>query len=272
MSALAVTLLVVACAVVGIPALFVAVVAFTYVRRAIYLALGGHPYSIPVAALALIIVREALTTLRVLGWSLTRRGERLGVPESAHERSTPVVLVHGLSADGTSMFAMRALLHARGRKTVAPHMGLTGRRIEKYAERLVKTLETIEGNFDVVAHSMGGIVLRRALMDRPDLAARIERLVCVASPHLGTLAATRIPIPEARQLVPNSAWLQTVPTLRALLPNATITTIASTTDAVVYPHSTTVIEGAIAHELKDIGHAETLIDPRALAIVIEALT
>jgi triacylglycerol esterase/lipase EstA (alpha/beta hydrolase family) len=189
-----------------------------------------------------------------------------------HGDGAHVALIHGLSADGTSLFALRRALVAAGRSTTSPHLGHMLRPIERYAERLAAELSLIDGAFDVVAHSMGGIVLRQALVIEPSLRARIRRVVTIATPHHGTGSARFIPTPEARQLVPGGPWIDALPSLRALLPDTPITTIATDTDAIVYPSSTCRVEGAPHHELRGLGHTETLLHPQILQLVMTALT
>lgn len=242
------------------------VVTLTYVRRALFFWRFPPPEPVGARALARILLLETTSAARVLAWSLVRRGESMNRTDG-----DTVALIHGLSADGTSMYAFRKRLHARGRRTMAPHLGRIMRPIDRYAERLAAELSLIDRPFDVIAHSMGGVVLRAALVIAPALRARIRRVVCVASPHDGTGSARFLPLPEARQLVPGSPWLKALPSLRELLPHTEITTVSSVADAVVYPSKTTHVDGATAHDLEGLGHAETLVHPRVLDLVMQAL-
>jgi pimeloyl-ACP methyl ester carboxylesterase len=68
-----------------------------------------------------------------------------------------------------------------------------GRALEAYAkihER--KTgLPAAQTTFVIVTHSMGGLVVRTLLAERPDIASRISRLYLVASPNAGSVKAVR---------------------------------------------------------------------------------
>ncbi len=249
-------------------ALVAALVLFHYVRRAAFLALRGDAWWIHPWTLVALLVREVLATARILMWNVLRRGEHL--PRTAGGEP-PVVLIHGLGADGTSMFALRRRLAALGRGTHAPHLGRVWRPIEAYARRLTDELDGVEGSFDVVAHSMGGIVLRAALQNNPALCARVRCAVTIASPHAGTLAALHLPLPETRQLARPSAWLSALPTLSELLPHARIITADSTTDAIVFPTVTSAVDGATAHHFVNVGHAETLTVAHVVDTVVASL-
>lgn len=245
----------------------VLVVVAGYARRALYFWRFPPAERIGVGRFARLLVFETLALARAVAWWLRRRGERV-----RGGAGMPVALIHGLSADGTSLSEIRVRLAAQGRATTSPHLGHMMRPIERYAERLAAELSLIEGTFDVVAHSMGGVVLRQTLVIEPALRARIRRVVTIASPHEGTGSARFIPTPEARQLVPGSEWLRTLPSLRELLPHAALTTIATDTDAIVYPSSTSRVDGATHHQLEGLGHTETLLHPRVLQLVEAALT
>lgn len=258
-----------------------------YVRRGLWAVRVARERAVSLALVA-TVVREAAAQLRIIAWTLLRRGSGHtqrsphATPTSHHAphhatHQLPVVLVHGLAADGASMWALRRALTGAGRPTWAPHLGPVGRAIEHSAARLAPVLRAAiatcpaAGGVDVVCHSMGGVVLRACLATNPDLTAHIRAVVCIASPHQGTEAASGIPLPEARQLARGSPWLTALPSLRALLPTAHITTIASRHDAVVYPHDTSRVDDASEHELDHLGHAELLTHTQVVRFVVAAL-
>jgi pimeloyl-ACP methyl ester carboxylesterase len=261
----------IAIAVVAAPFVFLATLAglvcMGYLRRALFFLRFGPRERVGMSRFMRILVFETLAIARVIGWWLSRRGEDMRGGTGA-----TAVFIHGLSADGTSLYAFRKRAAQAGRATYAPHLGYMLRPIERYAERLAAELSLIDGELDIVAHSMGGIVLRRALVIEPALCARIRRVVTIASPHRGTGSARFLPTPEARQLVPGCEWLERLPSLRALLPSVPITTIGTDTDAIVYPEATSRVEGATHHALPGLGHTETLVHPRIVQLVMDALT
>lgn len=252
----------------GLPVLLTLGVLLAWLRRVLHFA--RHALSSPPRRLPLLVAlaREVRAQLVIVGWTLARRGRRLPPTDAG----TPVVLIHGLMADGTSMWALQRALHAAGRGTTAPSLGGMLRPIASYATRLERVLSQREGPVDVVCHSLGGIILRVALERHPRLRARIRRVVTIATPHHGSGAARWLPIPEARALVPGGAFITALPSLRALLPAARITTIASRHDCVVYPHDTSRVEGAVTHELDDLMHADLIVDDAAVRLAVDAVT
>ncbi len=252
----------------ALPLVLAVGILLAWARRAAHFArnaLPAPPRRLPFAA---SLLREVWAQLVIVGWTLTRRGRRL----AAVGGGPPVVLVHGLMADGPSMWGIQRALHAVGRVTTAPSLGGALRPIASYAARLERVLDDVEGPVDVVCHSLGGIVLRACLEKHPRLRARIRRVVTIASPHLGSGAARWLPIPEARALVPGGAFITALPSLRALVPDARITTIASRHDCVVYPHHTSRVDGARTHELDDVMHAELVVDEAVVRLAVDAVT
>jgi pimeloyl-ACP methyl ester carboxylesterase len=122
--------------------------------------------------------------------------------------------------------------------------------------------------FDVVCHSMGGVLLRRLLVDHPDLAPHVRTVVTLGSPHAGT-AAIRIlpPIAELADLRPGSAWIAALPDA----PSGWIT-VAGEDDAVVYPQHTAHLPQSRRVDLAGIGHLGLLVRQDVHAAVLAALS
>lgn len=252
----------------SLPMVLALAIVLAWARRALHFA--RHSMLAPPRQVSFVasLLREVRAQLVIVGWTLARRGRRL-----AQLGDGPaVVLVHGLMADGPSMWGVQRALHAAGRTTYAPSMGGALRPIASYAARLQRVLRDLDGPVDVVCHSLGGIVLRACLAEDPGLRERIRRVVTIASPHHGSGAARWLPIPEARALVPGGAFITALPSLRALLPTARITTFASRHDCIVYPHTTSQVDHATNHELDDVMHAELIVDERVVGRVVDALT
>jgi pimeloyl-ACP methyl ester carboxylesterase len=187
----------------------------------------------------------------------------------------PVLCVHGFAMHGSNFHGLRRALHAAGRPTHALHLGLPGRPVEVHARTVRRRLEALaatQERIDLVAHSMGGIVLRVVLRDAPALRPHIGTVVTLGTPHQGTAAARGwlSRIPEPADLHRRSALLATLPPLPDLLPHARIVTVGSPWDMVVYPPSSTMQEGA-AHRELPVGHMGLVTGDQAIATVVEAL-
>jgi pimeloyl-ACP methyl ester carboxylesterase len=102
-----------------------------------------------------------------------------------------IVLVHGLWMKGLEMTLLRRRLQARGYRVYQFSYHTVGRDLAANAERLNNYLnKQVEGEtVHLVAHSLGGLVVRRLLHDFP--LQRPGRVVTLGSPHQGSYVAQR---------------------------------------------------------------------------------
>ncbi|MEN8168751.1 MAG: alpha/beta hydrolase [Pseudomonadota bacterium] len=103
-----------------------------------------------------------------------------------------VVLVHGLWMNGFEMRLLRRRLLSRGYSVYQFRYRTVGRNLHDNAERLNNYLNKyVEGDkVHLVAHSLGGLVVRCLLHDFPE--QRPGRVVTLGSPHQGSYVAQRI--------------------------------------------------------------------------------
>lgn len=223
---------------------------------------------------ALVLWREVWALLQAQAWRLWTpwmwRPWRPPTPQGH-----AVVCLHGFTQDGSNFHAIRRRLHARGRATWAPSLGYPPRNVERYVVALQGVLEEVlaatDGPIDLVCHSMGGVILRATLARRPDLAARVARVVTLGSPHRGTAASRGIRLPETVFLGRRSQALGGLPTLSELLPHAVITSVGSLDDTTVYPEDSTRAGSEEHVTLEGIGHAGLLVHAISIAHVERAL-
>lgn len=78
--------------------------------------------------------------------------------------------------------------------------------IEKLSARLVAELRCLDTDFHLIGYSMGGIVIREALRQAPEL--RLKKTVLLHSPHGGTHMAHLLPLPAVKEMRPGSAFLR----------------------------------------------------------------
>ena len=218
-------------------------------------------------------VRAEATAISKVAWWHVRGAfqDRLSIGEGR-----PVLCIHGFTQNGTNLWGIREALEARGRPTRAVSLGVAGWPIEHYVPKVEAAMRELserspEG-FDVVAHSMGGLLVRLALARNPDLAAATRRIVTLGSPHKGTGSVRGVPplFHEMRQMHRRSPWLKTVPRLSETVPHAKITTIAGKRDVVVYPGESCHLPGATRIDLP-VGHTGLLTHREAIRAVVEAL-
>ena len=186
----------------------------------------------------------------------------------------PVVFcVHGYTQNGTNFVRLRRALRAAGRPTMAMSMGRRLAPVSWYLGRLERALEravALEPEpIDVVCHSMGGVLLRAVLVQRPDLADRVRMVITLGSPHRGTAAARGVPwLPEVQAMKRKSSFLESLPRLTELVPR--VVTVAATLDTIVYPVDTALEEAAEQVVIRT-GHAGLLTRPEAVDAICQRL-
>ncbi|MEQ1504561.1 MAG: hypothetical protein ABMB14_20145 [Myxococcota bacterium] len=203
---------------------------------------------------------------------------RDGLRVPARSAGRVVLCIHGYTQNATNFHGLRQVLEADGRPTVAVSLGYRLAPLSWYARRLERALDGLVGaqnpdGIDVVAHSMGGVVLRMVLADRPDLRPALRTVVTLGTPHRGTAATRGLGVlPELRALHRRSTLLAGLPQLPALIPDAKVVTIAGDADTVVYPVETSLVTGAHKVVLPGVGHAGLLTTPPAWDAVRRALS
>jgi len=72
--------------------------------------------------------------------------------------------------------------------------------------RLAADLRALDGPFNAVGFSMGGLIIREAMRQDPDLP--LQRVAFLNSPHRGSLAAYFLPLAACRDMRPGSPFLR----------------------------------------------------------------
>lgn len=199
-----------------------------------------------------------------------------GAPAAARA-ADPVLCIHGFHLGASSVWGLRRALERRGRRTAGVFLGLPYRSPERYASALERGLGGLlesdpDLRVDVVAQSMGGLVLRQALAESPALARRVRRVVTLGTPHHGTGLLRHLRFgPVYRMMSRGARYLEELPAFTDSAPAAKVTTVASRHDMVVYPVETAHLEGAEQITLEGIGHLGLLTEREVHEIVTERL-
>jgi hypothetical protein len=249
-------------------------IAFSYGR---FLAYHRHkrlaPPPLPPGALVRYLYGEATAMLTLAWWHIRAAfADGLRTP-AGPPTGPPVLCVHGITQNGSNLWGIRRALERRGRPTRAVSMGTFGRPLVAYMPPLERALRDLvasspEGTIDIVAHSMGGVVLRLVLAAQPELLTHVRRVVTLGSPHAGTASTRGLPLGSSvRHLGRRSDLLARLPGLQ---PGA-LTTIAGAPDLLVYPQSTCHLPGARTIDLPGVGHTGLLTRADAIGAVVEAI-
>jgi len=222
---------------------------------------------------------HTLTGAYLLLWWAFRAAFQTGLRQpQGTVTGRPVLCVHGLFLNGTSMWGIRRRLERLGRPTRGVFMGVPIPSPMVYAEPLTRVMRELgdrfpnEG-FDVVTHSIGGVMTREVLSRNPDLAKKVQRIVTLGSPHHGTAALRWIKFgPIYRMLALNSDYLRDLADFKTLAPHAQASTVATRHDLVVYPVETSHLAGTHQVTLSGINHLGLMTDAKAMQVITEALT
>lgn len=221
----------------------------------------------------LALVAEVRRKWIVRRWALTSAPAQ----PADTDAETPVLCVHGFVGRSGHFRGLQRYLHPRGIPTESIDLGWKLRGIPSYTPPLIEALAS-RPRWRVVAHSMGGIVLRQALVERPDLAERVSHVVTLGSPHTGTdaiiLPGLRLPDGQAsdiEHLAPDSPFLASLPGLHELVPNAIRVAIAAEWDVTVFPVRRALPTGMEHVLLEGFGHMGLLTEEASHRAVEQAL-
>jgi triacylglycerol esterase/lipase EstA (alpha/beta hydrolase family) len=185
-------------------------------------------------------------------------------PERKRDLRT-LVFVHGLAVNRSGFMPLQAFLRSRGhRRQLALNYRSTGS-IEAIALRLKRDLDANVrgGRIDLITHSMGGLVARFYLQQLGG-ARRVDRLITLGTPHLGTHAANFVPSALVRQLLPDSPFIRH---LNALPPpqGLQVSSIVAGRDLLVQPIEAASCPFGETIRFADLGHVELLFRPRVFS-------
>ncbi|MGB6362932.1 MAG: hypothetical protein WBG64_09735 [Thermoanaerobaculia bacterium] len=226
----------------------------------------------------LIFYARMLAAMVTLCWWYFRGMSQDGLrPPADGKTGKPVLCVHGFHMNGTCMWGLRRALERRGRPTRALFLGWPYRPATSYAEALAPVMIEMqaafpEEGFDIVAHSMGGLIVRIVLAERPELAGAVGRVVTLGTPHHGTAFLRTIRHgPVYDMMSRDSPFLAELPDFRQTVPNADVVTLAAEPDLVVYPVDTNHLAGARAFNLRGEGHSSLLTHPPAIELAAQLI-
>ena len=202
-------------------------------------------------------------------------GYRMLVPDPPPSRcDQPILLLHGVMCNAGVWHPFLRWFRRRGVDAVyALSYGPPLASIELFADQAAAKIDAIleatgARQVIVVAHSMGGLVMRAYL--RRYGGAKVSRLVTIATPHEGSMHAWLALGQPALQLRPRNAWLDDLGTPQGSdLP--AIVSLWSWHDSMVTPQTSARAHFAENVEVAGVGHTAMLRDPAVFERVVEEI-
>lgn len=194
-----------------------------------------------------------------------------------------LLFVHGIGGSPGNFTLMRAYLRLRGRRRAYGVALQRGQSIAEMGSQLALAIEAIahanalpaRRSIDVIAHSMGGLVVRAALLADEQAAARLHTIVTLGTPHAGTYAARYAQSPSLLDLRPDSDLLnrlqQQIP-WKGLPSSPHLVAFWSRSDVLLLPPESARVPGAENVEAPGFSHYGYLLHPAAwvdIAAVLE---
>lgn len=185
---------------------------------------------------------------------------RLADPPPAPS-NLPIVLVHGVLCNAGVWIPMAQKLAGDGLAPVyalsyGPPLGAMHEFVRQLVQRIDAALAaTGASQVIVVAHSMGGLVVRAYLHAFGD--SKIARVVTIGAPHHGSLYALVVPGVCMAQMRPGNPWLRALPVAAAVPP---MISLWSPHDSMVVPQTSSILAGATNVAFPGIGHNALLRD------------
>jgi pimeloyl-ACP methyl ester carboxylesterase len=204
---------------------------------------------------------------------LSRRSAPTPAPDAT--RALGVLFVHGYFGNRANWLGFLDDAAARGYRASAITLDGIGRPIESHAAAIEAAIAALEARgarrVAIVAHSMGGLVVRSAL---PTIdPARVAHVVTLGTPHRGTTAARFGRGTNVTQMRLGSEWLADLEAREraAGMTHDRYTTVFSHHDDVVYPQTNACLPDAECVALGGIGHVSLLYDRRVRKVVFDVL-
>jgi len=218
---------------------------------------------------------EVIAAPVVFCWRQPFRSQRwpdqLG-PDAKGQRG--VLFVHGFVCNRGLWNPWLQKLTAQGTPFLAVNLEPVLGSIDDYVdgiESAMRRLEAATGTPPViVAHSMGGLAVRRWASQHGD-AARVHHFITIGTPHQGTWLARFAFTRNSRQMRQLSGWLTTLvgrePKARAL----GWTCFYSHCDNIVFPPASATLPGADNRHLTGVAHVHMADRPEPWAALQEQL-
>jgi pimeloyl-ACP methyl ester carboxylesterase len=192
-----------------------------------------------------------------------------------HKEGVPILLIHGLFINHSCWLWFRWQLKRRGIENTASLKLSSWHNEEALTELLAKRVDELRHQLGVdkiviIGHSMGGIIARNYIQLRGG-AVKVDRLVCLGTPHHGSKLSSFCFASLGKILMPGSAFLNR---LNSAAPpeRVKVFNIFTKKDNMIIPNESCRLPWGETVELDNMGHTSLLYRPAAIAAVIACLT
>ena len=185
--------------------------------------------------------------------------------------SVPVLLVHGVLCNAGVWARFARFLRRQGIDGVfSLSYGPPLASIESFAAQLAAKVDEVRATTGsrrvvIVAHSMGGLVVRAYL--RRYGSGSIARVLTIGSPHHGSVFAWFFPGAALAQMRAGNAWLAEL-NEAPLDPSLRFVSLWSWHDSMVAPQTSSELPGAVDVALRGVGHNALLGDDAVFAFAL----
>ena len=209
----------------------------------------------------------------------TNEGQPQGIAPTTYPQR-PVIFVPGFMEAVPKVFfyGIKDYLEKQGWMNLSYlNNGLVIEKAEKYAQKVKEKIESVlketgAQKVDIVAHSYGGIYTRYYIKNLEG-ADKIEHFISIASPHKGTkLAVVGSFLTSARQMTPNSDFLEALNKDDPTPGNVCYTTVRSNLDEIVIPYDSAFLKGATNHLVRSKDHFTILYSKETYNIIQKTLS
>jgi triacylglycerol lipase len=168
-----------------------------------------------------------------------------------------VLFVHGFVCNRGLWNPWMPRLRAQGVPFVAINLEPVFGSIDDYASRIEAGMSQLEAATGlppvVVAHSMGGLALRR-WWARHGGDGRVHHAITIGTPHSGTWLARFAMSPNARQMQPDGPWLTGLASHEPAARAQRFTCFYGHCDNIVFPPATATLAGAHNVHIPGVAH------------------
>ncbi len=222
-----------------------------------------------------VITGETWAIYRLLIWAMPWvRTQTQLLQAGSQSQQLPVLLIHGYCCNHGVWLDVAPRLQALGHTVLAINLEPMFCSIDDYAPQVEQAVaqlraQTGQQRVALVGHSMGGLVIRAWM--RAYGHAQVAVAVTLGSPHQGTQITPHAKLPNARQMVWASDWLQALQASESPQRRALLRIALTEQDAIVFPQTVQTLPGVATQVFSGIGHLQLCTDARVFTWITTQL-